>query len=516
MQNVQTTLPVGSIVSERYRVEDLLGKGGFGAVYLVSDLRVRQNVFALKEIIDTYQRERRRFTLEGDLLKRTYHPSLPRVYRTFDDPAQGRAYILMDYIEGHNLEKLRRQQPGKRFSLGEALALMAPVVEAVVYLHAQEPPIIHRDIKPSNIIAQDSGERTMLVDFGIAKEFDQEATTTVIRHASPGYGAPEQYSTGTDTRTDIYGMGATLYTLLTGTPPVDAFFRMTQEMGKHTDPLPTVKELIPELPDFVSATISRAMALEKTERFASMEDFWQALRPEAELQPLPIPVGASVSSADLTPSVTYAPIAKPARSSSRARWLIMALLVTLALGIGFASAFFLLPAQRAQQKTTATTTPTIAVTHAATATATPTPTPTPSPTATATPTPTPSPTPSPAPSIPSLASAYAGSLHDNHGNIDTTMALQGITQNGQQIQGTFQVDQPLNGNGPFTGTVTSKSAIKFTVHSSDSGASAPLFFTGFIQQNGAMSGQYCSLNSAGSCDPNVGGYGTWSVQANNG
>src|SRR5581483_11463918 len=95
MQEMQTTLPVGSIVGDRYQIEALLGRGGFGAVYLVRDLRVRQNVFALKEIIDPDRRERRHFTLEAELLKRADHPSLPRVYRIFDDSTQNRAYLLM-------------------------------------------------------------------------------------------------------------------------------------------------------------------------------------------------------------------------------------------------------------------------------------------------------------------------------------------------------------------------------------------------------------------------------------
>src|SRR6202049_5202377 len=110
MQDVREALPIGSLVHDRYVVEKVLGRGGFSAVYLVRDQRVRQNLFALKEIIDPEKRDRVRFTLEAELLRRGDHPSLPRVYRTFEDNANNRAYILMDYIEGPNLEVLRRQQ----------------------------------------------------------------------------------------------------------------------------------------------------------------------------------------------------------------------------------------------------------------------------------------------------------------------------------------------------------------------------------------------------------------------
>ena len=135
--------------------------------------------------------------------------------------------MLMDYVEGSNLEVLRRQQSNKRFSVQQVLSIMAPIMNAVSYLHNQKLPIIHRDIKPSNIIVPPSRNEAVLVDFGIAKEFDPDSTTTSERHASPGYAAPEQYGTGTNTRTDIYGLGATMYTLLTGVVPADAFFRTT-------------------------------------------------------------------------------------------------------------------------------------------------------------------------------------------------------------------------------------------------------------------------------------------------
>ncbi|MBA2391206.1 MAG: serine/threonine protein kinase, partial [Ktedonobacteraceae bacterium] len=224
MREVQVSFPRGKVVRERYIVEEMLGKGGFGAVYRVRDRRVRSNVFALKEVIDPTGHERNRLAFECELLKRLDHPGLPRVYRVFDDERNSRVYMLMDYIEGPNLERLRMQQPEKRFSLPRVMKILSPIVEAMRYLHTQNPPIIHRDIKPANIIVPvaGDGDGAVLVDFGIAKEYDQDSTTTAVRHCSPGYGAPEHYARGTNTRTDIYGLAATFYTLLTGNVPVDA------------------------------------------------------------------------------------------------------------------------------------------------------------------------------------------------------------------------------------------------------------------------------------------------------
>ena len=497
MQQLQKTLPIGSIVIERYRVEALLGKGGFGAVYLVRDLRVQQNVFALKEMIDTDPRERRHFTLEAELLRRVDHPSLPRVYRAFDDPSNGRAYMLIDYIEGLNLERLRRQRDGQRLSLREVFSLLGPIVEAIAYLHAQQPPIIHRDIKPSNIIAPASGGRPMLVDFGIAKEFDQDATTTAIRHASPGYGAPEQYSAGTGTFTDIYGLGATLYALLTGTVPVDAFFRLTQYLSKRGDPLVPPDQLVPTLPAYISAAITRAMALEHEQRFASVEEFWQALRPDV-IPELPEPMPTPASSVKYVPAsesgLARLSGAERARLPERAGWLIALLLVLLALSVGVASALLFLPGLHGQRTRPSASPPGTALIH--------TPTPSPRPTHTTTPT----------SALPLLASTYTGTVHDENGNIDASMTLSGIAQNQQRIQGNFLVDAPLSGSGPFTGTVASNASIQFIIHSLDPNVRAPLSFSGSIQKNGEISGTYCSLDAAGQCSASAGGYGTWSVR----
>ncbi|MFL5660212.1 MAG: serine/threonine protein kinase, partial [Ktedonobacteraceae bacterium] len=278
VQDIFLPLPNGAMVRDRYIIEGLLGKGGFGSVYLVKDRRVKGNLFALKEVIDPSKQERDRFTLEGEILRRLDHPGLPRVYHAFSDDAMFRAYLLMDYIEGPNLEILRQKQAQHRLPLMQVMRIMAPIIEAIAYLHSQQPPIIHRDIKPSNIIVLPAGNEAVLVDFGIAKEYEADSTTTSVRRCSPGYGAPEQYGSGTDTRTDIYGLAATFYALLTGKIPADSFQRMLQLGSKGVDPLVPIIQHMPDIPLLVSEAIQRAMSIDSNDRFATIGEFWQALQ----------------------------------------------------------------------------------------------------------------------------------------------------------------------------------------------------------------------------------------------
>src|SRR5689334_13313795 len=102
MREVRAQFPRGKVVRDRYIVEGLLGQGGFGAVYRVHDRRVKDNIFALKEIVDPNKQQRENFLFEGEILRRLDHPYLPRVYRAFEDEKHHRLYMLMDYIAGPN------------------------------------------------------------------------------------------------------------------------------------------------------------------------------------------------------------------------------------------------------------------------------------------------------------------------------------------------------------------------------------------------------------------------------
>jgi eukaryotic-like serine/threonine-protein kinase len=519
VQEVQTILPLGSIVGGRYLVEELLGKGGFGAVYRVKDQRVRQNLFALKEVINPNRQERKRFVLEADLLRRLDHPALPRVYHVFEDAKNERAYMLMDYVEGSNLEVLRRQQPNKRFSVPQVLSIMAPIMNAASYLHNQQPPIIHRDIKPANIILPPSGNEAVLIDFGIAKEFDPDSTTTAVRHASPGYAAPEQYGIGTNTRTDVYGLGATIYTLLTGVVPADSFYRITQLGSKGTDPLESIRKFAPNVPQHIADAIYRAMAVDINDRFPTVQDFWQELNALAVEDyhspgPIVIPGPTAAQSRPATINTPIPPVHDDTtfvmqRGPQNRRRLGVLLLLLLALFAGVATAM-LLPFIQEHRSAQTSTTPTVAVAHKPTITVTHRVTPISTPGLTPTqvvtqPSPPPS-TPVPA-GYPGVNGTYNGTIIDVLGPIRGIMSL-AIQQKQANISGNFTVSGGLTGNGPFTGYVTNKGYIQFIVQSRGVN---PLFFYGSVQANGNLGGNYCSLNNTGHCDSNVGGYGTWGV-----
>jgi serine/threonine protein kinase len=545
MQEVQMTLPPGSIVQERYVVERLLGKGGFGAVYLVRDARFKQNLFALKEVIDPGKKERSRFLFEGELLKRLDHRALPRVYRLFEYEAHDRAYMLMDYVEGLNLERLRRQQPENRFSLPRVLTLIAPVIDVVSYLHKQQPPVIHRDIKPSNIILSVANGEAVLVDLGIAKEYNPDSTTSAIRHCSPGYAAPEQYRSGTSTRTDIYGLGATIYNLLTGIVPADAFHRFMQLDVEGSDPLEPVNTLVPAIPQTAAEAVQRAMALSSEDRFATVEQFWGELKGDSVVDPLivpmipqsslsaaepallsPVPVPpqqAGIFPAPVTASLQKQPRGRRFRKASILLLVLLALLIGSGVGTGLWRYLTTTAGQTVTQiptrvpgspatATLAASTPTAHVTVNPTVrSSTPAVVVVVTPQPTTMPHPKPHPTPTPIPVVyPKVSGNYSGSIDDTTANITTSMAISVQQESSEgEISGRFTVGAPLVGNGPFTGTVATNKYIQFTVPRHNN--IAPLFFYGWVQADGSLKGDYCSLNDQNQCDPAAGAGGTWDV-----
>lgn len=490
-------LPSGFIVRDpfggRYVVEGLLGRGGFSAVYLVRDRQHEHKTFALKEIVDPSSRERERFLFEWEVLKRLHHRSLPQVYHVFENASLKRIFILMGYIEGYDLEFLRKEFPDKRFSLPLVLALLDPVVDAITYLHNQNPPIVHRDIKPANIVVPIGGSVAVLVDFSIAKEYVPNGTTTAIRHGSPGYAAPEQYTTGTNPRTDIYGLGATIYTLLTGIIPLDAITRLTSY--RPGDPLKPVHELVPTIPLGVSQAVARAMHPNSDERFATIDAFWQEIclrsnekkASSSEITSLSMPQHAEVSirtfedpSTDVSrEGRAISPI--PRRASP---WQVFGVILALFFILGGTPlAFMLLHNRAAPSIPHPVTSPTTVATGQATALPT---------------------HPALSPIYPALNPAYLGQVSDFMTKKSTNMYLTNVQENPRTggISGAFQ---GLGMTGPFNGTVTKAGHVDFTV--TIYGGSSTLVFDGDIQISGPMAGSF----QADTNGQRTGEWGMWTA-----
>jgi serine/threonine-protein kinase len=262
-------LQAGQILNNRYRIDSLLGEGGFGAVYRAWDTNFEMPC-ALKENTETTAASQRQFMREARILHTLRHPNLPLVKDYFLIQGEGQ-YLVMDYVEGDDLQTILQRQRGP-LPESQVIDWLRQVCSALEYLHTQNPPVIHRDIKPANIRLTPEG-KAMLVDFGICKVVDPEGHTTQgARAISPGYSPFEQYGHApTDQRTDIYALGATAYTLLTGKIPVDAIARMA---GSE---LPAPTSLNSSISSGIERVILRAMASMPAERYLSCEAFRLAL-----------------------------------------------------------------------------------------------------------------------------------------------------------------------------------------------------------------------------------------------
>jgi serine/threonine protein kinase len=237
------SLNTGQILNNRYRIVKLLGQGGFGAVYRAWDINLSRPC-AVKENMDASPEAQVQFGREATILANLIHPNLVRVTDYFFLPGQGQ-YLVMDYVEGEDLQGML-ERTGTQLNDAQALDWTGQVCDALNYLHSQNPPIIHRDIKPANIKITPEG-KAILVDFGIAKIYDPNLKTTLgARAVTSGYSSPEQYGQGkTDPRSDIYSLGATLYTLLTGQAPPDS----VDLLMRNTGPVTPAAQINPRIGD---------------------------------------------------------------------------------------------------------------------------------------------------------------------------------------------------------------------------------------------------------------------------
>jgi len=332
----------GTRLQNRYQIIQRIGGGGMGDVYLAYDLRLGNQVV----VKENRGGDPQLFYAEAAILAALRHPNLPRVIDHWVEQPTAAQYLVMDYIAGQNLEQV--VQARGALPERDVLAWMAQIVDAVKYLHANR--IIHRDIKPQNIILTLQGN-AMLVDFGIAKVIQTgRATASGARgFGSPGYAPPEQYTGGTDERSDVYSLGGTMYFALTATEPPSAPERA---YGK---PLVSIRQTNSTASANIEGVILKAMALMGSQRYQTATEMGQALH----ARPMAVPqtwlvVGASAG--------------------------VLILLIVIALlfvGVGKTMVAALQPAVTRTPTSTATITPTITPAHTATRTFTPTTTPKP-------------------------------------------------------------------------------------------------------------------------------------------
>jgi serine/threonine protein kinase len=218
------------VVADRYEIVRQIGGGGMGTVYLALDLRLDKAECALKvlsdsDLIDPADKDsvRAAFKREASLLARLSHPNIPRVIDYFQSSED--SCIVMEYIRGKTLYNLvADRKNGRPLPENRVLELATQMCAVLQYLHDQVPPIIFRDVNPKNLMLDEHGV-IKLIDFGIARIFKARKKHDTEQWGTPGFAAPEQYGDNqSDRRTDVYGLGVTLWFLLTGNMPVESDF----------------------------------------------------------------------------------------------------------------------------------------------------------------------------------------------------------------------------------------------------------------------------------------------------
>jgi eukaryotic-like serine/threonine-protein kinase len=276
--------PDGTILRNRYKLTNIVGQGGMGNVYRAEDLRLPGRLCAIKEVqpedgdsATMRVQAQSQFLQEASILAKLDHPNLPKVSDFFSD--EGRDYLVMDYVPGSDLKQLldESRTNGRLLKPDLVLTWAEQILDALAYLHRQDPPVLHRDIKPANIKLTPD-DRIKLVDFGLVKVMaaDDNRTITVVQGRGTALYTPlEQYGGDgghTDARTDIYALGATFYHLLTDFPPPDAKSRFLNPRV-----LRPPHEISNDIPEYVSQAVLWAMEMHPDERPSSIEMFREAL-----------------------------------------------------------------------------------------------------------------------------------------------------------------------------------------------------------------------------------------------
>lgn len=276
-------LSSGTILANgKYIIESVIGSGGFGITYLVRHTLLNETCAMKEFFIDGtcvrntqnrtvqvqteskntfFEKYREKFIEEARTLKKLDHPNIVKIEDVFEE--NNTAYIVMPFIRGKTLQRVVEEKG--RLDYSTAINYIGQLTDAVDYIHKRN--ILHRDIKPENIIITPANN-VVLIDFGAAREFENDKTQMNTVILSQGYAPPEQYSTVSrkGSYSDIYSIGAVFYFALTGQKPTDASTRTIEKM-------PAPKDLFPDIPEEINRTIMKAMQLKIENRHQTVQDF---------------------------------------------------------------------------------------------------------------------------------------------------------------------------------------------------------------------------------------------------
>ena len=286
MVEYKELLPGTGLCGGKYVIEKKIGEGGFGITYkavqtgLNRAVCIKEYFLAGRCVRNTYdktvqlqgineemfEKYRQSFVREAKTLATLHHPNIVEVIDVFDE--NGTSYMVMPFIEGRSLQSI--VEKNGPLSTPDAVNYIAQIANAVGYIH--ERHILHRDIKPDNIMVT-ADYKAILIDFGSAREFEEDKTQAQTSMLTHGYAPTEQYTRNSrkGSYTDIYAIGATLYFVLTGKVPLEAAARMTEQM-------PEPRELNPDIPEEVNRTILKAMQIKAENRHQSISEFMDDLR----------------------------------------------------------------------------------------------------------------------------------------------------------------------------------------------------------------------------------------------
>ena len=259
------------LIGGRYQLLTVIGSGGMSTVYLALD-KVLNKQWAAKEIKCVEDPAMRDLIVKGivteaNMVKRFDHPAIPRIVDIVDE--SGTLYVIMDYVEGRTLADVV-------FSMGpqpeDAVASWAiQLCDVLEYLHQLNPPVIYRDMKPSNVMLKPNGS-VAVIDFGIARELHKDVEDNGLVDedllGTRGYAPPEQAdpNRGTDVRSDVYSLGATMYCLLIGKDPANS-----------AGELPAVRQIRPELSEGIERVVAHATQPDPDARYADCAEMAHAL-----------------------------------------------------------------------------------------------------------------------------------------------------------------------------------------------------------------------------------------------